>query len=797
MATKQIVHPTAPPSADPGERLAEGGRSTTSRLLLLTQRVMTHRAFFACLLVCSLLLYVQNAPHTVDYQEFDEAAYFYRAYLLTHGNVIGANIADPGAMPIYIGYYALWYLLLQSSYVYPWVLTSSIVLLGLGAYALLSRIFYPFISWVLALFIVSWSVPFAPNSLYIFATACLWLSLAVLGRRVWQRGLAAALVLLCVLVRPEFLACALVLILLLALYEAHLVRHHQLEWRALATAYAPLVTLLLFGLYLYLGAPQTFQGGSSYGIAWSYTDFYRWVHPQQFDPLYSYSNPWRLFQKDFGPQPAQHVLTQTLIAMTRNPAMLTQYLSFESTRLIASFGTATLDSTQWSYDHLYTQPVLVTQRDTQWFLVGVAGFAAVAAASYLALRRRRATVLADRTAKVPVMLGLLSLAGLAPFMILINPHQRFYMLYPLVLLPVGLGISAIVRALTIYTPAQVWLQGAALQVARGGTMVAVLLLMLAYLPQPFVHEPPSGLFDAMTLAFLRHYVPQNSMIIGEPADSYADYLSGDGYYVTGVEAGPYEGIGDGNVIYHVLQAYPNLDNVYVLFNNNIPYGENNPWFAAWNSLYPALPITLVAQRANPYLALYRLPPELGARVSYLQLLDTSRPESVSGGSLPPYSAMDFSTRVSWMGDRPQNEVTPTYWQAWGWGTQGIVLYPDLPGVWAIRAHTVMTTLPEAWSGKTVVFAATFAPWEVNKPGADGTQLVMTVVGTTYHLVVQLPNSPDHHWQAIVVNLPHYADSAQLQVTVLPRSSLLWDDTLLSFIGLANGDVGGPSSQQSG
>lgn len=778
MTTKQPAYAAAGRAMERSDEQNERNWS----LFPLVREILASRGFFAGVLLLSLLLYVWNAPHTIDYQEFDEATYFYRAFLLAHGNIVGSGITDPGSSPLYTAYYAFWYLLLKTSNVYPMVMTSSILLLGLGAYLLLSRVFHPILSWAFAVLIVTWSVPFAPNNLYIFATAFLWLSLAVLGRHPWQRGLAATLVLLSALVRPEYLAVELVLIGLLVFYEAHRSRRQGLEWRVLATAYAPVVILLIFGIYLYLGAPQTIQGGSSYAIAWSYTDFYRWAHPAQFDPVYSYANPYTLFKRDFGPLPAQASFIATLIAMTHNPTMMGQYLSFESARLIAGFGTAMLDAPQWRYDHLYTLPVLVTQRDTLGFLAGVAGYTIIAGACYFMLWRQHVAVFSDLPAKAPVLLGLISLSGLVPLMILINPHQRFFMLYPLALLPIALGVRCIALAIgrILRLPA------AARYLTYSGIAIALLALALVYLPQPFAHEPPSGPVDAITLAFLRQHVPEQATIIGQPADSYAYYLIGDGYNVTGIEAGPFEG-GDGNVINNIVTAHQSLNDVYILFNNNIPYQQNNPWFAAWNARYPELPITLVAQRQNPYLALYHLPPELSARVDYLQLLHLAQiqqPGGATGEALPPYTAMDFTAQLVWKGDRPQNDVTPQKWQAYGWTTHAITLYPDLPGAWNIRAHTVTTTLPSSWSGQTLVFAGAFAPWEVSKPQADGTQLVFTIPGTTYQQVVQLPNSSNQHWHPILVHLPRYTGDLSLQVSVLPRNSLLWDDTLLSFIGLA-------------
>lgn len=789
MATHQRTRTASMPATDTPRLPGDKHQSWTTGLVRLAREVLSNRGFVAGLVILCLLLYVHNGMTTIDYPEQDEATYFYRAFLLAHGNVTGANLFDPSASPLYIVYYAFCYLLTRTADVYPLVVTSSILLLGLGAYLLLSRIFHPVLSCVFALLVVAWTVPFAPNNLYTFATACLWLSLAVLGPRMWQRGLAAALVLLCTLVRAEFLAVALVLLVLLIMYETQRARRVRIEWRQVATAYAPAGILLCFGLYLYLGLPQTIQGASSYAVAWSYTDFYRWVHPSQFVPIYSYANPYHLFTKDFGPLAPTASFTATLLAMTRNPGMLSQYLGFESARLLAGFGTATLDGAQWHYDHSYTQPVVPTPQNTVTFVLGLAVFAVIALTCAAALRHRHSAVIPALSTKTPIVLGLVSLLGLVPLMVIINPHQRFYMLYPLVLLPIGLGVRWI--GLAVLEFARV--PRSVAPVARGGIAILSLAFVVASLPQPFAMKPASGLEDALTLTFLREHVPEHATIIGQPANSFADYLVGDGYDVTGYEAAAFQGT-DGNVINNVLTAYPTLRDVYVLFNPNIPYQQNNPWFATWDAMYPELAPTLVAQRQNPNLVLYRLPPNLGARVNYLRLLRLVQGSTSAAPSamLPTYGSVDFSAQLAWDGDRPQNNVTPQTWQAYGWTTQAIALYPDLPDAWAIRAHTVTTALPASWSGQTLIFAGAFAPWELTKQGADGTQLVFSIPGTTYHQVVQLPNTTSQHWHPILVQLPRYAGTLHLQVTVLPRSSLLWDDTLLSFVGVTASATTPPS-----
>ena len=90
MTTKQPVYAAAGHAVERSGEQNERDRS----LFPLVREILVSRGFFAVILLLSLLLYVWNAPHTIDYQEYDEATYFYRAYLLAHGNIVGSGITD-------------------------------------------------------------------------------------------------------------------------------------------------------------------------------------------------------------------------------------------------------------------------------------------------------------------------------------------------------------------------------------------------------------------------------------------------------------------------------------------------------------------------------------------------------------------------------------------------------------------------------------------------------------------------------------------------------------------------------
>ena len=60
-----------------------------------------------------------------------------------------------------------------------------------------------------------------------------------------------------------------------------------------------------------------------------------------------------------------------------------------------------------------------------------------------------------------------------------------------------------------------------------------------------------------------------------------------------------------------------------------------------------------------------------------------------------------------------------------------------------------------------------------------------ISGTQKSQTVQVPDTyPNQHWVPIALHLPRLPAGATLRVTILPRTSLLYDTTLFSFLGFA-------------
>lgn len=780
MATRgarPLTATTPRPRASTTGRASWSAREVRSR----AWRLISNRWLMATVVVLGMLIYIWNAPHVIDYPVYDESFDFIRGWSLYHGNLVQAAIGDPNSSPLYIVYYAIWYAVLHTVDLYPLVFSSDVIVLGLGAYALLSRCFHPVLAAVMALAVVTWTVPFAPVGLYLFATGCLWLSLAVLGLRLWQRALGLALVVLCVLLRPDFAQVAVFLATLLLVYEVlrWCRARPRPEWRALSTAYAPAALAAVIVVYLFLTVPGASGGRSAFAIPWSYTEYYSVVYPSQFDSRYDFTDVWRLFQKDFGTVPPPRSTSQTLMAMTRNPPRALAYLRFEAERLVASFGTAAYHGRAWQANAQQVQmPINITSQDTLGFLSVLALYFCVVLACSAWLRSRGVVVLPALRRNVPCVLGYVSLIGLLPLLVLINPYQRFYMLYPILLLPVGWGLMCFWRMAHA-----VQLPGAFVShVSHSAQLVLaplVLLMALVVMPHPY-SQTPATQSVRQTIDFMRVNVPSGSTVIADAADSYANFLlaSGDNVHGLPAEQYPY------SVIVNALQANPSLQHVYVLFTPTFPYTADSQWVTGWQQTYPQIPLTVVATDPHDGLTLVKLPQYIGDRIAYLQFATASAQETYD--TLPPYAQMTFGVSVRWHASDPQNTTDAKYWQAWSMNFASLLMHPAGPGVDPTVPHDITTTLPPQWSGKTLVFAATLAPWAANQPQAYGVKFIVSVEGTRYTQTYDVPNTyPQQHWVPIVVHLPTYTGTQTLDVRVVPRASILYDTSLFAFLGVAS------------
>lgn len=575
-------------------------RPTLERVVDGVVRAAGDRRVMAGVTVLALVIYLWHALQTIDYPWYDEAYYFYRALALHAGDFTTADVRSMGASPLYIFYYAAWYTLLHTWQIFPLLFATGMLLLGLGSYLLLSRFLHPTLAWVLALFAVFAAAPVVPeNGLYYTGAGLLWMSLALLGKRAISRGLAAFCVLATAYMRPEFFGVALVLLALLAVYEWRQIR--SLPGRDARIRRASRVTLwylpalcgLLLTLALALHAADTAERVDS-AIPWSYNAYISVNDPQEFQGITSLSQPFALFEHDYGPVQPQ-TLPDTLLAMARRPDKTAPYLNWELGRLSGAFSAATF--TAWGYQYSTTQTpsfwdALVRGNLTRFFWLCVLEFAVLAWACRFTLKRRGLYERLPLRHDTPALLGILSLSALVPWLVLVNPEQRFWMTYPLVLLPFGIGVTAIIGWIVLRVPAHLR------PIPVRWAPVAFVLLVLVLLPHPWVNSVPRPHYA--TITFIHQHVPEYSTITGVPLLSYTYYLAGEGYQLDALEATSFEP----SPLVQVEQYDPHLR--YLLLTDILPQSVYDGWFAAWHHAYPTRTWKLVAQEASPWLRLYEL-----------------------------------------------------------------------------------------------------------------------------------------------------------------------------------------------
>lgn len=744
-------------------------------------RIPNSRRLMALWTALTLIVYLWNMPRALDLPEYDEAAYFFRGYHLALGDLSTADIANPNTSPLSVVWYAVWYLMLHTTLLYPWVMASCLFLMGMGAYLLLSRMLPPVLSWILALMAIVGSAPIVPwNANYYLGTGVLWLSLAVLDHRPWRRGLGVLGVLIAMYARPELAVVLVTLMLALAVYEVLQYRQHKVALRSLVFGYAPLTVGLLLSAYLLMTLPAGSDYRSSAALPWSYNDFYNVEHHAEFHGADSYANPWVLFEKDFGPVKPRTVVN-TMVALQHNPTKAREYLTFEAVRLWASFGTSALYSLGWHSDEWETKlQVTITAQDTWQFGLGMGLFFAVAGACYWWLAHRRKLGIVRVTPHGPALLGVGSLAALLVPLVLINPHQRFFMLFPLALLMVGYSLLVIwataVDLLTAANPALHSILPASAQATR--VLLLIVLVALA-LPQPYLTTSVHPI--ERTLALLRSHVPNGSTIVGEPVISYGYYLSAQGMHLHAISPADYPGAG----LVGAFEADPSLR--YALLTRIYPQSTYDQWFADWKVIFPRLPWTLVAQERDPALQLYALPPHGSGygQVSYALWLLQTRQLKLETAQLPRYDALDFDDTTVWQSDNPGHTVQPLVRSVAGVPASSFIMHPYYPGLSAYPdvSSQVEANLPPEWSGRILVFFAALAPWAASQPDAKGVTVVVSANSIGYSHVVQVLNDSPPHWTPIIVHLPHYIGSLTLKIAVQPRGPISNDTTLISFIGV--------------
>jgi hypothetical protein len=748
------------------------------RIGMFLLRVPTDRWLMALVTALTMVLYLWNAPHALDLPEYDEATYFSRGYHLLLGDFQLADIGNPNSSPLSVIYYALWYALLRTPRLYPLVMSSSLFLLGIGAYLLLSRVLHPLLSWVLAIIAVAGSAPFAPwNANYYLGAGVLWLSLALLDHGVWRRALAPVGVLVAALARPEFIIVALTLLVALAAYELRMWRQGRMQPRTLALAYTPLATGLLIFAVLSASVPKGDDYRSAVALPWSYNDFYNVRYHAQFKGPDSYADPWIIYEQDFGPvQP--RTTANTILSLRHNPGKMTEYIVFDSERLWAAFGTSALHSLNWQSDEWERKlQVDITPETTIQFALYLFAFFALAGTAGLWLWRVHLLSHLPIQRTAPALIGIGSLTALLIPLLLINPHQRFFMLLPLALLFVGIGLT-----LMLAVPVFLLERAPAVRLAlprpilRAVLAMLTLALTLVATPQAYLSTPVHPI--EQTVDFLKAHVPAGSTIVGEPVISYANYLEAEGmtlHPLSPTNAG----------LVGAFEADPSL--TYALLTRVYPQQTYDQWFADWNKTFPQLPWHLLAKRDTPELKLYVLPPHGGGygRVSYALWLGESERLSAVASDLPEFDAVDFDQALFWNSQTPGHAVIPLMRTIGTVPAKSWVMHPYYPGVDAYPDVTWQdeASLPPAWAGRQLILFAALAPWAASQPGAEGVKLTFSINSYGFSQTVEVLNTARPRWTPIVIRLPAYSGAATLTLSIAPRVSIANDTTLVSFVGV--------------
>ncbi len=392
---------------------------------------------------------------------------------------------------------------------------------------------------------------------------------------------------------------------------------------------------------------------------------------------------------------------------------------------------------------------------------------------------------------VPALIGIGSLGALIAPLVLINPQQRFFMLFPLALLLVGYGLTLILTAAVLFIMSltarltAVRAGGLASATRTQSALLALLLMALAFLlsllvtPQPYSTTPPHPI--TRTLNFLRAHVPPGSVIVGEPLASYAYYLSAEGIHLRPLSPADYPD----SALVGAFEADPSLR--YALLTGWYSQSVYDQWFAQWQATFPQLPWTLAAQEHSPDLQLYVLPPHADGygQVSYALWLLQAKQLGLDAATLPPFSTLDFGQTLTWRSDNPGHYVQPIVRSAWNLPVSCFVMHPYYPGLDEYRdvSSQVETRIPSGWSGRSLLFFATLAPWAASQPDAQGTKLTFAIPQMGYSQVVEVLNEPQQHWMPIMVNLPANTSLATLTITIQPRVSISDDTTLLSYVGV--------------
>lgn len=523
-------------------------------------KLTENRLGMLLVLALALTLYLWNAVHVIDYAEYDESYYLVRGMLVTEHRYAEAAISDVSSAPGAVWLYAALYSWQHNANVYPYALIISVWVMGIAAYLLLGRLFSPLLSWLFALFIVVAATPVRPeNMTYYLGVGILWTGLALLGRSVVLRGLAAFVVLISVYFRPEFQFCFWLLLIYLIYYEWRSIRRRRTKLLFTVAAYLPTLIGTLFTVTVIITYSTSTSVRLGNALPWSYVDYLQHTSPERVDGLNSYSNPTTLFQQDFGKLESTSV-TGEVVALLRNPGKSVPYLGYNALRMFAAIGASFLEAWRWRLVPFPDESFAVTPN---W--LNIVGFGALCVVFAVAVLVRSRPIKLPELASIrkkPVYVGFLLLAALIPWLILINPHQRAFMILPLILLPVGYGLMI----LTANFKLPRW---------AGPLLVIVVLILL---PHPFVGDIDRPV--ARSVDVLKQTLKSGDVLVGSPAETFANYLYADGITIVPMEAPQY-------LPAVLVNAYNKNSKLrYMVATHLYPDSTYKKWFDDWSQAHP-------------------------------------------------------------------------------------------------------------------------------------------------------------------------------------------------------------------
>ncbi len=710
------------------------------------------------LFAVALVIYFRGSFAVKDLPDYDEAIYFGRGYLLTQGDFGSAMLNDPRTSPGVVVYYALWYLILKTPYVYPYVITSSLALLGVSAYVLFNRFFHPVLSWFLALFVVIATTPVSPsNALYYVGFAFLTLGLALLTKRLWTQALGLIIVLASTYIRPEFNAVFALLLAALVIYNIVQIRRRQVRLRAFLFAYVAVFVLSLFTLAIWM-QPRAYESDRTvFAYAWSYLHYLERFHPERYGNL-NFSYPFEVFELEFGAVPEPRTLTGMVGAMLRRPDLFAEYVIAGIQQLLEGLRVSLFDAPGWKF---WTSGIDITPSPSKFQQIALVlgGFTFVSAAAIYLNSLKKPRLPVSFRQNVPALLGVLSMSPLVPGLILVNPHQRYYMIAPLVLLPIGYCLVAIYKAFRIPPFVPALLVGGALLV----------------MPQPFNWESPQPFVRYLDI--LRANLPKESTLFGQGSVTFKFYLVAEGFEITHLDPADFSD----PVLVNAYRRAPNLR--YLLDTEDLNDDKLDRMFAEWNAEYPELDWQLVADDEVSGGRLYVLTeagtplPSAEATAEPMPIVDPLAAVIPDPSSVEPLS-------LSWAKGNTGEPTGPADVHQWGTTLSGFFVHPYYPDIDPLIATSLRVSLPVELSGRALVFLATIAEdAPPDDPALDGVDVSFRLVDTdTVLLRTVVDNLDTQNWLPIVVPLPSYGQTMTLEIDFEPRTSPAYDGTFIVLLG---------------